>query len=327
MNLERPIIHEMERQGNIVYFVEDKVFPNSWHFKVCRKKLIKCILFRKQEEKYWKKTIKDNVNFQLKFDLLFCINGTSFDKYLYDFLKKNNPHIKTCIYLWDTIRYYDFGRNLKYFDKAFTFDYQDSLDYSNLTFLPFYWVKPSSILSEIYDISIIGSDHDNRYEIVSKIYKQLIKENFNCYFKIVIQKCQRPHISIWSLISYFKKVTRRKKYIIDYNIPEIISTERISIGMTNKIISQSRCILDTDRECQSGTTPRVIWALALGKKIITTNKSIRNLPFYDKDRIQIIDRNNPYIDTNFLRIKNNTGNNSNYFEKLKIENWIENFIK
>ena len=92
-----------------------------------------------------------------------------------------------------------------------------------------------------------------------------------------------------------------------------------------KIIEASDCVLDTDMQVQAGPTPRLIWALAQGKKVITTNSNIINMPFYDPNRILVIDRKNPIIDIDFLK------NNAPYKHidslfKLRIDNWIKELI-
>ena len=55
----------------------------------------------------------------------------------------------------------------------------------------------------------------------------------------------------------------------------------ISPEDVQKIMMDSECVLDTDRASQTGTTPRLIWALALGKKVITTNMNVKQMPLYD----------------------------------------------
>jgi len=84
----------------------------------------------------------------------------------------------------------------------------------------------------------------------------------------------------------------------------------------------STCILDTDRPTQTGTTPRVIWALALGKKIVSTNTNLLRLPFYDDKQIKIIDRSNPIIDIDFIN-EPFEKKNADYLIELRIDNWVK----
>ena len=45
----------------------------------------------------------------------------------------------------------------------------------------------------------------------------------------------------------------------------------------NTIMEESECVLDIDRPMQTALTPRLVWALAAGKKIITSNQNYRRL--------------------------------------------------
>lgn len=116
--------------------------------------------------------------------------------------------------------------------------------------------------------------------------------------------------------------------ILDKSLPvdEIIIHEPIDINRVNEIMLASKCVLDTDRETQTGTTPRLIWALALGKKVITTNKNVRRMPFYNPQYISIIDRENPQLDWNFIEADLPHVINPE-IEKLRIDLWVKNFIE
>lgn len=116
--------------------------------------------------------------------------------------------------------------------------------------------------------------------------------------------------------------------IIDISLPEdgIITHKKIPLPEVVDLIKQSHCILDTDRESQTGTTPRLIWALAMNKKIITTNKNIVNFWFYDPSQILIIDRNNPEISDDFLFSELNENVSQDRIESLRIDKWLDQLI-
>lgn len=79
-------------------------------------------------------------------------------------------------------------------------------------------------------------------------------------------------------------------------------------------------------ESQTDTTPRLIWALAMNKKIITTNQYIKYMPFYDPDNIFIIDRNNPRIDLNFLKSQPKETIHP-LIKTLRIDYWKKQILK
>lgn len=303
-NLYLPILKAMEVAGHQVVYIEDKDFKYSPYYRgngclFLLKRLLKLAYFKfyDVENKYWKYQIKHNPLISDKFDLLFCIQGLSLGNVLLKHLRNHNPQIKTALYVWDTCSYYDYSVNFHYFDKVVTFDLYDSLRY-NIDFLPFYWTKNPQ-LSHKYDISIVGTDHDGRLDIVENIARQIENKGVSFYFRI------------------YTKKSINSKYI---------TNELLPIEKTEEIISQSTCILDTDRETQTGTTPRIIWALASGKKIISTNKNLRKMPFYNERQICIIDRNNPVVDIKFILDKTAFPVNE-YISNLHIDRWINNFMK
>ncbi len=219
-------------------------------------------------------------------------------------LRKNSPDLKSVLYLWDNSQFYDYYHYAFLFDKIMTYDINDSIKY-NVKLLPFYWQPVSADLLNLptkYKISIIGSNHNGRYAIVQNIDKQL-----NTIY---------GGTKTWFL-KIFDKTMPKDNIIIHHPLP---------IDETLRIMIQSECILDTDRASQSGTTPRLIWALAMGKKIITTNVNIKRMPFYNPTMINIIDRNNPIIDKTFLESHYIKTDNT-YLHTLRIDNWIKNFLE
>lgn len=301
LNLYIPIQKELERQGHYVTYFEDRFLPpiewaHSWIRKIIAGSRNPLIV-------YWRHHLKKEKNlFGTKYDLLLCINGMSFHPILLNRLRRQNPNIRSSLYIWDTSNYLDYFKYYKYFDKVSSFDIDDCEKY-NVSLLPFYWLpiqNKKECYSNDYMLSIVGSNHDERLEIVEKIAKQLDNLNLKYCFKI-------------------------------YDAPE---TSPFHIGKqlpfeeTIDIMQRSECILDTDRPTQSGTTPRVIWALALGKKIISTNTNLKRMPFFDNNQIALIDRDTPIIDFDFINkeyIVNNNGT-KDYIKNLRIDNWVKQLL-
>lgn len=328
LNLYIPIEKELRDQGYEVYTVTSfppiniiPYFRNTPN----REEKIKCFEESKYLDKYWKNFISSNNFMKKPFDILFCINGLFVNDYIISYLESFNPQIKKILYVWDSNRHCDFFRNNKLFSKVFSFDYQDCKEFPDVHFLSFYYPKelqPNNDCNYLYDICCIGKNHDGRLEIAEKIVKQL--NIYNCKYLIKIYQPIANKFK-YTIINILPK--RIVKFYKKHNLygklkSPLITHEIIPIEEFNKIIECSRCILDTDRESQTGATPRLIWALAAGKKIITTNNNIAQLPFYNEKQIFIIDRNDPVIDINFIK-------EDCYFplndeiEKLRINNWIK----
>lgn len=334
LGLEKAIIEELHNQGHSIFVLEDKALSTDCYTKVrtTRLKILNYVfrlynrLFRVYES-YWKKMILKYDELRKPFDLFFCIQGQSFHPCLLNYLKSVNPAIKTSLYIWDTNEYYDFARNLDCFMTKYSFDYHDCQKFPELHFLPFYWVKKYEQITNKYELSIIGTDHDGRFEILYNLYPQ-IKHNLTSYFVRIVIPPQPlyywPQYKKWihAICNKYKNVVETWQF---KNLQEFTSTESIPYYETEKIISSSNCILDTDRDSQFGTTPRMIWALASGKKIVTTNGNVKQLPFYNEKQILIIDRNAPEIDWNFVKAIEEFPV-SDYIDKLRIDKWVMNFL-
>ena len=311
LNLHVPIIEELKKQGHNVVYIEDKKLKFDYHYKYLNK--IKKFLYLclqktlKTGTSYWRNKFNELDELNTYYDVFFCIQGLSFSKILINHLRTYNPNIKTSLYIWDSNKYYNFFRNISYFDNVYTFDLEDSKISHKVNFLPFYWIPSLNEYKIKYDLSFIGTDHDNRLSLIEKMKQQIIDNKLSYYIKVV--KSQKHDNSELNQIK-----------------SEFIINRPIDLNDSNKIMQESNCILDIDRPIQSGTTPRFIWAMALGKKIITTNEFIKNMPFYDKNQILIINRDNPVLDIEFIKDRKNKYIINDYVNSLRIDKWISNFI-
>lgn len=331
LDLYIPILRQFENDNFEVYYIKDSILPFDYKEKgrnILKRFayfLVSVLTFK--YTRYWRKQFESNPKLNDKYDLFFCIQGTSFHKVVLDKIKKKNPQIRTSLYLWDSDKYYDLISNVKYFDKAYTFDFHDSEICEKLQYLPFYWTH-SDVNKEIkYDISIVGSDHDGRFEIMESLLPTIKKHHLNYFIKIYLPQipCQKGLLGAIFKRHYdrlYREASSRREHQLK---TDLVITEAISPETVMDVVMQSRCIIDTDREYQTGTTPRVIWALASGKKIITTNTNIVNLPVYNSDQFRIIDRNNPVLDIDFIK-SDTIFTPTNYINSLAIEKWIYNFI-
>lgn len=340
LDLYVPIVNQLSQRGDCckVLFDEnlmcDPYFMNKSIFGMIKNYYHRFQWKRRRKyEHFWEEKIATDPIFNIRFDVLFVINGCLYHPYLLNYLKTDNPNIRSYLYVWDSSRYYDYFRFYKSFDKVYTFDLKDSKKFK-VDFLPFYWIQMSTpiIDEKKYFMSIVGSNHDGRLALVSTIANQLKHigkcNNYFCLFS------ERRDLRPEELASYEKwsRDGTHPQELHDFNIilgkemSEFITYQSIPIEDTIRIMAESEVVLDTDRETQSGTTPRVIWALALGKKIVSTNKNLKKMPFYDSKRISIIDRNNPVLDIDFLVNPIDDLCVPDNIQQLRIDRWVS-FIK
>lgn len=338
IGLHEPIMTEFSRHGYTVVWIED--VDISFNFRLYRKRLnkfrCKVMTFIKQPHKcFWNRVLSEvhegDCLRNQQFDVFFCINGRTLCPELFEWLNQM-PNLKKVLYVWDSSSIFDFYHYKNQFDKCFTFDPRDAVKYSGISYLPFYWFETGNHSEKIkYDISIIGTDHDNRFNIVSHILPQVKKSGLSYFFKVKLFKPDFSHIFFYKFRMRFSKELReivmRANEQYELSLKSEISLDQlISPTEYAKIMDQSRCILDTDRGLQSGFTPRVIWALARGKRIVTTNTHFIEAPFYNPEQISIISREHPVIDVEFIT-NNKTYPVHEYIRDLRIDKWITRVLE
>lgn len=65
------------------------------------------------------------------------------------------------------------------------------------------------------------------------------------------------------------------------------------------LIACSDVVVDTNAAHQDGLTARFMWALGAGKKIITTNVSVKKYDFYNPNQILVLD-DLDYLDSKLI---------------------------
>lgn len=308
-NLYLDLIHEMENQGHNVLWIPEGwdgkdgsleyrfTFNGDWKWKF-RLGLRRVLNYISRPRIH--RWIEREQQIDAFYDVLFCINGLSIHPYIIRKLESNNPNIRKILYLQDNQRFMDYRSNSKYFDKVYTYDLLDAINYS-WKFLPYYWL-PFEFKGNIvkYDVSCVGIDHSGRGEIVKSVREQLKQNNCNYLFRIY-------------------------KYANEPILDEIYTHDITSTADVATITQESNCILDTDRESQVATTPRLIWAIAQGKKVITTNHNVQYMPFYNPRQIHLIDRHNPLIDAEWVKLKE-IFPIPECINELRIDKWIGNVL-
>lgn len=336
-NIYLDIIAEMERQEYIVDFYEYKSYKKDPHNLKGHRKYGKIFTpeynFQKYIKRVWENLLSQD-KYSKAYDFLFVIDGDSFHPVLFDTLRNRNPNVKCINYLFDTTRSnYEFNVHFPYFDKVYTFDIQDSKTY-NLPLLPIYWIDNNGLqkVKESNDFFGMGTYIPERFTMFSKIKeyadKRHMSSDIRLYTPILNNKLKHTLKKI-----FIECVTSRYSYMIPlshYNA-EIITHEFMSPSDYRLAILKSKFILDSNAPHQDGLTARFMWALGAGKKIITTNKAVRNYDFYSPNQIYVIDDIDKFVNEESFSIfvRNNYFRNSENLSgviKYRIDNWIKLLI-
>lgn len=191
------------------------------------------------------------------------------------------------------------------FDEIFSFDLNDVKKFQ-FTFISNYiYLNKKEIESDTTNNNIfIVISIDERFEFLNKLADYL--SDYNIPFKF---------------IAVGKIVPKNINQNIIYS-DKLIFPEELKQDLDN-----SKIFLDLIRKGHNGLSFRIFEALAMQRKIITTNQSIIEYDFYNPNNILILDQNEPInINSDFFTTPYEPLNEAIYY-KYTIENWVKTIFK
>lgn len=250
-----------------------------------------------------------------KYDYFLLIKGEAIPAFFLEKIKENNPEMEMIYYNFDPLSEYpNLISNLKYFDKKFTFEYADSVKF-NIGFRPLFYLDEYKNLTQNsqvaeYDIVFIGSAHTDRYIVGEKIREAADSLNLRSYFYYYAMG----------------KIAFRLKKLIDKNLKQFdinkVNFNKLNHHQIIDFYQKTKSVLDINKPFQYGLTIRTFEVLASGRKLITTNRDIKNYPFYCPNNILVVDRENIRLDADFFA----TGfkvMNEDVLSKMSLDSFIE----
>ena len=302
------IMKELEKLGAKVIYVENKMFPEDW--RCCTFLPISLVKYCKNP-KYKTNYIRDILKLVegVNIDHLFAINGFCVTKNLISKLKKQNPQIKTSLFLWDSLCYWKYSHIIALFDYKFSFDHNDCCRYANLglKYLPDFFIGDKTDTKYYYDVVHIGSVSvfsADRIKILNEIQNECDAKGLKSYIRVVTKLPVDMRENIFRHFLYFFFSCKHRKlyyYLYKYRDSKILTNDHLGIEEVHKIESSSRVVIDIPPSKQMGLTIRSLEALNRGQKLITTNNGIQLDSFYNSNNVFIINSNStPKIDKSFI---------------------------
>lgn len=239
-------------------------------------------------------------------DYIFIIKALNFQKKHFEYIKACYPNAPIVIYLWDSLnRLYNKNVILSATNRILTFDREDAVKY-NLILRPLFarFVNQQSEKNcEKYNVVFIGLDHSIRYNVIKKLRKQM--DDNGVKYKIVLTSK-----SIFKFIGIYITHRIRKKD------KDLFLTKPLPYSEYLQILNNTNVVLDISHPKQTGLTMRTIETLAMGKRIITTNKDIvhYNIPQYI---YSVIDYEHPVLDLGFIQNNDHRVIDISYFTLQK----------
>lgn len=288
----KEIIQEAELMGYSVDYVCDAPSNSNLSKAVGRINKRFLNLFTK---KYYRNEVLPLISGKT-YDYILVIAGMtfSFTPSMVESFRNRFKEAKFIIYQWDSEKNIPYVTGIHpFFDEKFSFDIEDCERDKSYKFLPLFYTR---IYEQIgskektdfkYDCSYVGTAHPLKYKNINSMAEAL---------KDVLPRQLIYHYMPSKLKYYYHKV-----FSPEYNNAKKtdFKWEKVATNDMMKIIEESKCILDSPQEGQTGLTIRTIECLGAKRKLITSNSQIKRYDFYKEE--------------NIIVYPNDIGHNSSFF--------------
>ena len=309
-NYEKAIAYKLRSFGAKVDYYDERPANTILVKGIIR---FKRSLYQKKINSYYNKILKKTTD--IKYDYLFVIKGEVVPNFFLEELKKRIPYCQFIFYTWDS---FDNNPNaisiLHFFDKKFTFDSNDAINYK-LNFRPLFFIdeykkiRKEDAISNIYSVLFLGTAHTDRYKISNKVMNWCTEKGLTSYAYYFMQS---------RLVFLFKSLFDSSFKGFEY---KKMNFSTLTINQIIDLYDKSFVILDINHPGQRGLTMRTFETMGAEKKIITTNAEIKKYLFYNPNNIFIIDRNNIVLETSFFET-NYEPLSEELYKRASIEGWL-----
>ena len=204
------------------------------------------------------------------------INDAMFNNNILKYISKKNAVASKYVYYTNAVRNSRTKPNNIPKDwRVYTFDISDSKEF-DIEYSPEYYTEhQENIKYDLkYDVCYVGADKTNvRLKNLLDIKEVLRKNKVQNFFHI------------------FRVLKKYNKYELQETTNMFLKYEDIQ-----RIILESKCILELQMEGQSGCILRTLESMFLNRKLITNNKDIVNYDFYNPNNIFVIENADDFKD-------------------------------
>jgi hypothetical protein len=315
-NYEIDIKNKLESLGAKVYLFDERPSNNPFVKAIIR---IGKSYIERYLDRYYEK-ICQSISL-INFDYVLIIKGETITRARLSSIRQLNPNAKFILYMWDSIENYPHIQDLiSEFDKALSFDENDSNQFPDFKFRPLFYIDTFDISkysytkdSLKYDLLFVGTVHSDRWLFLNKIRYQAEQQHYKVFYYPYIQS---------PVVFVIRKLFDKRLRTLSYKEVKFrpLSKEKVA-----KLMLQSKVILDIQHPQQTGLTMRTLEVFGMQKKLFTTNKEIIKYDLYNKKNIAVIDRVNPIIHKSIFDSEYELSN-KNIIDKYSFEGWLNDIF-
>ncbi len=312
---ERDIVNELERNGATVDFVPENLDHISLFYKAL------CSLSDRLRKKAIYSYFSRRIKRKNSYDIVFVIRGRWLDDKLLQDMRDKFDSVFV-MYQWDSAKNLPNLHEIsKYFDRIFTFDRNDSLQFGSgmkqWQYRPLFYADDFKNIKieekKEFDLLYIGSLHSGRARFLK------ILQGFAADKGLILHS----HL-------YMKKISYLKRKWINKEYAQIqrqdIQHNSVSRKDLINYMQHSNIIVDYTNPNQTGFTMRSIECLGAKRKLITNNKEILKASFFCPDNIWVYDEDQFDIPEEFLA-QPYCELEQEIYEQYSITSWVNDIFK
>lgn len=236
----------------------------------------KLFLGKNIKRKYRQEYVLEQLEELGKQDKVLAINPEMLDHETHLNIKEKTDEY--LCYLYDSIERNPATHLLnEVFDRIYSFDESDCSKYGLIPLTNYIYLEKTEKVKSEYTVFSISSI-DERLRLLNQIAHEL--DRMKITYKFIIVGKKRPK-------NLNKNIEMKER--------------RLSLEEVEDLQKKADVILDLIRPHQKGLSFRIFEAMALQKKIITSNSVIKNQVFYNPNNILIINPKNPVLRLGFFK--------------------------
>lgn len=247
-----------------------------------------------------------------KQDQILVINPEAIEERVHQEIRKFAK--RNIAYLYDSMSRNPAQHILHFFDSVFSFDDEDVKNFGFEKITNYNYLKyiPAEQQNPENDLFYITSYDKNRISRLNVLVKKL--KPLSIQFRVIIAG---------------KKSWKHKvQQIFDQTNADILTfkTKNIPHHELPDYYKNTKVILDLMRKNQTGLSFRIFEAMALEKKIIADNETLKNYDFYNPNNILILNESysnieRDFFDTPYEKLP------EDIYQKYTLDHWINTVFK
>jgi hypothetical protein len=222
------------------------------------------------------------------FQHVLVIKGEAMSAPVVREIRRLFPQARLSLYLWDAVRN---NRNslqaAMLYDAVSTFDPLDAKQYG-WEYRPLFasTAIQAAQANPDYDWSFVGTLHSDRILVLARLREALPDRSF-----FLFGYFPSPVLALLGRLKL--ALTGRRRF-------GQLSTRAMPWKLVRDVFDHSRAVVDIEHPRQVGLTARTIETLLAGRKLITTNETIRSSSLYHSTRVCTFTRKHPNVSSSFF---------------------------